>query len=100
MPLINSIQKDSFTVLKTYSNKSGNNIVHVIESKFPGLPVRKKVVCCDAKGIPYRLKDFTNTGVDVYEKAKDGTTVLKTSDGKINKLVNLFMDVCSVFTEK
>ncbi len=100
MPIINSIQKDSCTVLKTYTNKSRTNIVHVLETKFPGLPIRKKVVCCDSLGDPYRIKDFTKTGVDVYEKAKDGTTVLKTSDGKTKKLVNIFMDVCSLLLEK
>ena len=95
MPLISSIRKDNITVLNTFKNKSGNNIIHVLESKVPGLPVRKKLICCDGAGNPYKIKDFGKNGVDVYEKAQDGSTILKTPDGKIKQMpFSNFMDLC------
>lgn len=94
MALINSIQKDGCTLLKTYQSKSRRTIVHVFESTIPGIK-SKKVVCCNANGNPYRIKDFQKYGTDVYEKAQDGSTVIKTSDGKQKEMPGLcFMTVC------
>lgn len=98
MALISSLQKDSITLLNTYKSRSGKNIVHVLQSQVGTLPPKKRLVCCDASGMPYKLKDFQKKGVDVYERAQDGTTILKSADGRTQKLSQFFNVICEKLT--
>ena len=100
MPLIKSVQKDAITVLNTYKSKSGKNILHVLDSKIPGLPIKRKVVCCNQFDMPYRIKDFTREGVDIYEKAQDGYTMFTSCQGKKYYIKKPFLKVCELLIKK
>ena len=100
MSLIKSIQKDAITTLKTYKSKSGKQILHVMDTQIPGLPVKRKLVCCNEIGNPYRIKDFTHDGVDIYQKTNDGYTIYTSSQGKSLFLKKPFMKVCQLLMGK
>ena len=88
MALIKTLQRMDGTVLRTYKNKLNGQITHSLRTDIPGpngtsMGIGIKLVKCDEVGNPYKMIDAAKNRYDVYEKAADGSTTLKT---KINSL--------------
>lgn len=94
MALISEFRKVDGSLFRTYKNMRNGNITHILTNEIGGKRIGVKAVSCDAMENPYRIVDLAKNRCDVYEKALDGSTVLK-SNGKITKFPNLiFNTVC------
>ncbi len=91
MALINTLNKASGQVLKTYKARNGN-ITYLLESEIPGRGIGKRIANCDRLGNPQKIIDYVpNLKKDVYEKATDGSTILNVGNKKTN-LPNLIFN--------
>ncbi len=99
MALIQTLQRMDGTVLRTYKNKLNGQITHSLRTDIPGpngtsMGIGIKLVKCDEVGNPYKMIDAAKNRYDVYEKAADGSTTLKTKN-KFFEFPNLiFNKVC------
>ena len=99
MALIKTLQRMDGTVLRTYKNKLNGQITHSLRTDIPGpngtsMGIGIKLVKCDKVGNPYKMIDAAKNRYDVYEKAADGSTTLKTKN-KFFEFPNLiFNKVC------
>lgn len=99
MTLIKTFQRMDGTVLRTYKNKLNGQITHILRTDIPGpngtsMGIGIKLVKCDEVGNPYKMIDAAKNRYDVYEKAADGSTTLKTKN-KFFEFPNLiFNKVC------
>ena len=99
MALIKTLQRMDGTVLRTYKNKLNGQITHSLRTDIPGpngtsMGIGIKLVKCDEVGNPYKMIDAAKNRYDVYEKAADGSTTLKTKN-KFFEFTNLiFNKVC------
>lgn len=75
MALINTVNKANGFVLRTYKAKNGK-VTHILEST--GGAKSKRVIKCDTFENPYKIIIATGNGrKEIYEKAPDGTTIMK-----------------------
>lgn len=99
MALIKTLQRMDGTVLRTYKNKLNGQITHSLRTDIPGpngtsMGIGIKLVKCDEVGNPYKMIDAAKNRYDVYKKAADGSTTLKTKN-KFFEFPNLiFNKVC------
>lgn len=99
MTLIKTFQRMDGSVLRTYKNKLNGQITHSLRTDIPGpngtsMGIGIKLVKCDEVGNPYKMIDAAKNRYDVYEKAADGSTTLKTKN-KFFEFPNLiFNKVC------
>lgn len=99
MALIQTLQRMDGTVLRTYKNKLNGQITYSLRTDIPGpngtsMGIGIKLVKCDEVGNPYKMIDAAKNRYDVYEKAADGSTTLKTKN-KFFEFPNLiFNKVC------
>ncbi len=95
MALIKTLQRMDGTVLRTYKNKLNGQITHSLRTEIPGKGgIGIKLVKCDEVGNPYKMIDAAKNRYDVYEKAADGSTTLKTKNQFFEFPNLIFNKVC------
>ena len=94
MTLISNLNNADGSILRTYKNCKTGYIVHTLLYEIGGKGIGVKTIHCDSRENPYKIIDAAKNRYDVYEKTKDGSTVLK-SNGKVTSFPNLiFNTVC------
>lgn len=97
MTLIKQFNKLDDTLIRTYKNKASGNITHTIRYKAGDKSIGLKVINCDQFGNPKILRDTAKNRNDVYVKAEDGSTILR-SKGKIMEFPHIiFNSICEKF---
>lgn len=93
--LLQEVTRLDGSLLRTYKNAKTGAITHKLQYKIGHKLKGMTVVKCDEFGNPQELRDIAKNRYDVYQKAKDGSTIL-CSAGKILEFPNLvFNSICA-----
>lgn len=94
MALIQTLNRSSGEVLRTYKAKNGN-ITHILTNEIAGAAAGKRIVNCDSFGNPRKVIDFVpGKRKDIYTKAEDGSTVLQKGKEAIRLAHVAFNNLC------
>ena len=93
MTLIKTVEKANGFIMRTYKSQRNGRITHILEPQ--GVVKGKRAIFCDKFENPQKVIIATkNKQKEIYEKAPDGSTIMKIGE-KITNLPHLiFNKIC------